>query len=655
LNRITALSTLTGQPSASIPVGRLPLGMAISPDGTALYVANSIGNSISVVNTASNGTVGTIPVAADPRAVAFTPDGATAYVASTASVVSVIKTVTRTVVASVTVPLFPRDVAITPDGSRAYVATQPSVQVLDTNTNAIVSTIPFDAATAGSPQRIGIAPPSPVTCPTCPTLSLSASTINFGLTGDSPVPSTPPQTVTLTQVGTGTVPWTATASQPWITVQPSSGTGSATLTLSVTNPGGLPPTGLLAATVTVNAAGLANSPSLTVNLTIRGSSQWTAPTGAIDTPTPSLANVTGSLPVTGWSIDDLGIKQIRILRDAVAGESVPGGEVFIGNAVFVPGARPDVAAIFPTTPYKDRAGWGYMLLTNFLPNQGNGTFTLSIYADDFDGRTTLLGRRAITCTNASATVPFGTIDTPGQGDTVSGPSYVNFGWVLAAQPVGSGRFIPFDGSTVRLFIDSVLQGPVTYGNARSDIQALFPGYANSDGAVGFRVIDTTTLANGLHTIFWVASDDLGATAGIGSRYFTVSNGAAGSGATTPLRSSSSLAVAAAAPMSVAEAGTGDHAACACRRGSHVGRSGRTVSGLSRRRNVARAPADGLGPRRDDGPVRMEPGPRVRWNASPRVLPPCGRLRGPDRSRHHGGSAAVTVTSSVLAAGVRSSP
>jgi hypothetical protein len=43
--------------------------------------------------------------------------------------------------------------------------------------------------------------------------------------------------------------------------------------------------------------------------------------------------------------------------------------------------------------------------------------------------------------------------------------------------------------------------------------------------VGFRVIDTTTLANGVHTIAWTAMDDQGAVEGIGSRYFTVSNGA----------------------------------------------------------------------------------------------------------------------------------
>jgi hypothetical protein len=43
-------------------------------------------------------------------------------------------------------------------------------------------------------------------------------------------------------------------------------------------------------------------------------------------------------------------------------------------------------------------------------------------------------------------------------------------------------------------------------------------------AVGNAVFDSTTLANGVHTIAWIVTDNLGTASGIGSRYFTVSNG-----------------------------------------------------------------------------------------------------------------------------------
>ena len=48
-------------------------------------------------------------------------------------------------------------------------------------------------------------------------------------------------------------------------------------------------------------------------------------------------------------------------------------------------------------------------------------------------------------------------------------------------------------------------------------------YANSNGAVGYYYIDTTTLTNGIHTIGWLVYDNAGRGAGIGSRFFWVQN------------------------------------------------------------------------------------------------------------------------------------
>jgi hypothetical protein len=110
----------------------------------------------------------------------------------------------------------------------------------------------------------------------------------------------------------------------------------------------------------------------------------------------------------------------------------------IGGAVLVNGARPDVAALFPTAPQKDRAGWGYLLLTNFLPNQGNGTFTLYAYAVDLDGQQALLGTKTITCTNATATAPFGAIDTPSRASRAA-RRIRNFDGPRVSRPVETTR------------------------------------------------------------------------------------------------------------------------------------------------------------------------------------------------------------------------
>lgn len=83
--------------------------------------------------------------------------------------------------------------------------------------------------------------------------------------------------------------------------------------------------------------------------------------------------------------------------------------------------------------------------------------------------------------------------------------------------------IPTDGSTIEVYIDNMPVGRPVYNQARSDIQALLPGYANTNGAAGYYVIDTTKLANGLHTIAWTLTDNNGHASGIGSRYFFVRN------------------------------------------------------------------------------------------------------------------------------------
>jgi hypothetical protein len=240
------------------------------------------------------------------------------------------------------------------------------------------------------------------------------------------------------------------------------------------------------------------------------------PFGRIDTPANGVTEVSGSLAVTGWALDDVNVKSIHLYRDRVAGEPA-GTQLYVGDATFVDGARPDVQAAFPALPFASRGGWGYLLLTNVLPGAGNGTYRIYAYAEDIEGHQSLIGFRSFTASNATSTVPFGAIDTPGQGETVSG-TVVNWGWALTP---GAATIV--DGSRIDIAIDGVIVGHPTYGLFRPDIAALFPGYTNSNGAVGYAVIDTATLTNGVHTLFWIVRDSLGRAEGIGSRYFNVQN------------------------------------------------------------------------------------------------------------------------------------
>ena len=157
----TATNTVVGSP---IPVGPsigpssnvgalISGGIAITPSGSSVYVANSGGNTVSVIATASNTVVDTIPVGSQPTGIAITPDGAHVYVANSGdSTVSVIATATNTVEGlPLPVGLFPLGVAITPDGTHAYIANPASsdgIDVIEIATNTVVDTILVDVPAA---------------------------------------------------------------------------------------------------------------------------------------------------------------------------------------------------------------------------------------------------------------------------------------------------------------------------------------------------------------------------------------------------------------------------------------------------------------------------------------------------------------------------
>lgn len=379
-------------------------------------------------------------------------------------------------------------------------------------------------------------------------LTANRSALHFGgaMNGGVLTSVTAAQPVALTQTGGGVVNWTATSNQPWLRLGSGlqstvSGSGTGSFTIGVVN-SNLPGSGTLTGTVTVTNDGGATTPQVAVTLRLYPPTTLAAPAGAFDTPVDGANGVAGSIAVTGWAVDDIEVARVRILRDPVAGEPA-GSLVFIGNATLVEGARPDVQATFPGAPHSSRLGWGYLLLTNFLPGLGDGTYRLHAIADDVDGHSTSLGTKTITAANSSATTPFGAIDTPDQGGTVSG-TVTNFGWVLSR---GLRRADPPGGGTVRLVIDGALLSAVPAGwSSRADLSALFPAaqYPGIGTALGVASFDSTTLANGVHTIAWLVTDNMGGASGIGSRYFTVSNGSSltmgGTAATAPSTQHSAL-------------------------------------------------------------------------------------------------------------------
>ena len=378
---------------------------------------------------------------------------------------------------------------------------------------------------------------------------------------------TSPQTLTVAAGGAGTS-WTVTSDQPWLQLSRGSGSGAAVVTASIVDPG-YPLGGVIDRTAVVAFTPTGGGAVVQVPVTLQAftTEQTSAPWGFTDTPANN-ATSRGSIAVTGWAMDDVGIAHVRVYRWCLTEEPQVNCQtlhgrslVFIGEAVRVPGARFEGGRNYPE---ERSGGWGYLLLTNMLPRitpyqayGGVGHVTLTVIATDLEGHSTVIGERGQELDNDTIAKPFGAIDTPGQGQTVSGTLPI-FGWALSPDD-GTGIVIPTDGSSMVVYIDGLPVSLVTYNQCRGTVPGLLaPGvfcdddvantfgttppqapltartsnpsvYRNLDagrGAIGSYVLNTAGMTNGLHSLAWSVTDSLGRVEGIGSRNFEVLNGGA---------------------------------------------------------------------------------------------------------------------------------
>jgi YVTN family beta-propeller protein len=126
------------------------------------YVANRVGNTISVIDTSSDKVRGEpISLRFSPYVVAITPDGARAYVTNyDNNAVFVIDTVTNGVLSEIVVRE-PTGVAISPDGKKAYITSRndegvAAISVIDMSIDKVTRRILLN--TKDSPTRIVLAP-----------------------------------------------------------------------------------------------------------------------------------------------------------------------------------------------------------------------------------------------------------------------------------------------------------------------------------------------------------------------------------------------------------------------------------------------------------------------------------------------------------------
>ncbi len=155
---ITSLWSENNKVVATIAVGKNPEGIAITPDSSFAYIANSNQDStagedsVSVLNLANKSLELTIRDASfkAPYRIAIHPDGTRAYVANSGSTtLSIIDTTTNHVIGTINGFDGPAGIVITPDGNYAYVNNYgraegvesekaTAVRVVDLQTNEII-------------------------------------------------------------------------------------------------------------------------------------------------------------------------------------------------------------------------------------------------------------------------------------------------------------------------------------------------------------------------------------------------------------------------------------------------------------------------------------------------------------------------------------
>lgn len=142
-NTVTAIDVTAGNIAGVIPVRPGPIALAHHPTTQRLYVVCNADNSLLEIDTIALKVLTTPPLAvgASPTGVALTPDGSTLWVTlNGATQIAIVGTSPLATAGNITLPATPLKLAISPNGKRAYV-TQPadhSIAILDVVGRAMV-------------------------------------------------------------------------------------------------------------------------------------------------------------------------------------------------------------------------------------------------------------------------------------------------------------------------------------------------------------------------------------------------------------------------------------------------------------------------------------------------------------------------------------
>ena len=168
-NTVSVLDAASFKTVVTVPVGKMPHNVQVSPDGRTVWVTNNgepgkatdgaahqgmakgehaamgKAGAVWLIDTSSHSVVAKVPVGLHPAHVVVSPDGRFAYITNGGdNTVSVVDTSTKQSVATIPTGKFPHGIRISPDGKEAYVANLKgaTVSVIDIASQKEVAQIP---------------------------------------------------------------------------------------------------------------------------------------------------------------------------------------------------------------------------------------------------------------------------------------------------------------------------------------------------------------------------------------------------------------------------------------------------------------------------------------------------------------------------------
>ena len=168
--RVVTLASRAYVSSPSFGAGRVPVAVAAHPDGTKVYVAvaDPARASVDFIAALDPRTgipaAATIPLAtgAGPKGIVFAPDGRSAYVSNhDANTVSVVDTTTGSVSATLSGFRAPAGIAVSPDGKKVLVVNSgdDTVTQIDTASRALTSVaVVVSGVAVAAPAGIAVSP-----------------------------------------------------------------------------------------------------------------------------------------------------------------------------------------------------------------------------------------------------------------------------------------------------------------------------------------------------------------------------------------------------------------------------------------------------------------------------------------------------------------